>query len=115
MPGGLAERAVIAALHQGEPARRVVADRGDPLLSPRRGRNPRVHTNRIPRSSQAASAEGSPTSTESSTRVGYTGGENDNPTADNHPGPAEAVEVIFDPERTSHRAAGAIRPSEMYF
>ena len=32
-----------------------------------------------------------------STRVGYTGGENDNPTADNHPGHAEAVEVIFDP------------------
>jgi ABC-type amino acid transport substrate-binding protein len=30
---GLAERAVIAALHQGHPARWVVADRGD-LLSP---------------------------------------------------------------------------------
>src|SRR5690242_1828814 len=38
-----------------------------------------------------------------STRVGYTGGENDNPTADDHPGHAEAVEVIFDPERTSYR------------
>jgi peptide-methionine (S)-S-oxide reductase len=38
-----------------------------------------------------------------STRVGYTGGENDKPTADNHPGHAEAVEVIFDPERTSYR------------
>jgi peptide-methionine (S)-S-oxide reductase len=38
-----------------------------------------------------------------STRVGYTGGENDNPTADYHPGHAEAVEVIFDPERTSYR------------
>jgi Peptide methionine sulfoxide reductase len=38
-----------------------------------------------------------------STRVGYTGGENDNPTAGNHPGHAEAVEVIFDPERTSYR------------
>jgi peptide-methionine (S)-S-oxide reductase len=38
-----------------------------------------------------------------STRVGYIGGENDNPTADHHPGHAEAVEVIFDPERTSHR------------
>jgi Peptide methionine sulfoxide reductase len=36
-----------------------------------------------------------------STRVGYTGGENENPTAGNHPGHAEAVEVIFDPERTS--------------
>jgi peptide-methionine (S)-S-oxide reductase len=38
-----------------------------------------------------------------STRVGYTGGENDNPTADNHPGHAEAVEVVFDPGRTSYR------------
>jgi peptide-methionine (S)-S-oxide reductase len=38
-----------------------------------------------------------------STRVGYTGGENDNPTAGSHPGHAEAVEVIFDPERTSYQ------------
>ena len=38
-----------------------------------------------------------------STRVGYTGGENANPTASNHPGHAEAVEVIFDPGRTSYR------------
>ena len=38
-----------------------------------------------------------------STRVGYTGGDNDNPTADDHPGHAEAVEVIFDPARTSYR------------
>ena len=38
-----------------------------------------------------------------STRVGYTGGENDHQTADNHPGHAEAVEVIFDPGRTSYR------------
>jgi peptide-methionine (S)-S-oxide reductase len=38
-----------------------------------------------------------------STRVGYTGGENENPTADDHPGHAEAVEVVFDPERTSYR------------
>jgi peptide-methionine (S)-S-oxide reductase len=38
-----------------------------------------------------------------STRVGYTGGTNAHPTADNHPGHAEAVEVIFDPERTSYR------------
>jgi peptide-methionine (S)-S-oxide reductase len=38
-----------------------------------------------------------------STRVGYTGGENDNPTVDNHPGHAEAVQVIFDPERTCYR------------
>jgi peptide-methionine (S)-S-oxide reductase len=37
------------------------------------------------------------------TRVGYTGGENDNPTADSHPGHAEAVLVAFDPERTSYR------------
>jgi peptide-methionine (S)-S-oxide reductase len=38
-----------------------------------------------------------------STRVGYTGGQNDHPTADHHPGHAEAVEVIFDPERTPYR------------
>jgi peptide-methionine (S)-S-oxide reductase len=38
-----------------------------------------------------------------STRVGYTGGNNANPTAGNHPGHAEAVEVIFHPERTSYR------------
>ncbi len=38
-----------------------------------------------------------------STRVGYTGGKNDNPTYRNHPGHAEAVEVIFDPERISYR------------
>src|SRR5215470_16842449 len=38
-----------------------------------------------------------------STRVGYIGGENDNPTADHHPGHAEAVEVVFDPEHTSYR------------
>ncbi len=37
------------------------------------------------------------------TRVGYTGGQNDNPTADNHPGHAEAVEVILDPGRTSYQ------------
>jgi methionine-S-sulfoxide reductase len=38
-----------------------------------------------------------------STRVGYTGGENDNPTDANHPGHAEAVQVVFDPEMTSYR------------
>jgi len=37
------------------------------------------------------------------TRVGYTGGQNDHPTAGHHPGHAEAVEVIFDPARTSYR------------
>ena len=37
------------------------------------------------------------------TRVGYTGGENDSPTYANHPGHAEAVEVVFDPERISYR------------
>jgi peptide-methionine (S)-S-oxide reductase len=38
-----------------------------------------------------------------STPVGYTGREKDNPTANNHPGHAEAVEVTFDPELTSYR------------
>jgi peptide-methionine (S)-S-oxide reductase len=38
-----------------------------------------------------------------STRVGYTGGSNRNPTYRNHPGHAEAVEIVFDPERTSFR------------
>ena len=38
-----------------------------------------------------------------STRVGYTGGRNDNPTYGNHPGHAEAVEIVFDPARISYR------------
>ena len=38
-----------------------------------------------------------------STRVGYTGGYNDNPSYGNHPGHAESVEIVFDPERISYR------------
>jgi peptide-methionine (S)-S-oxide reductase len=38
-----------------------------------------------------------------STRVGYTGGDNESPTYGNHPGHAEAVEIVFDPERISYR------------
>jgi peptide-methionine (S)-S-oxide reductase len=38
-----------------------------------------------------------------STRVGYTGGQNDNPTYRHHPGHAEAVEIVFDPGRISYR------------
>lgn len=38
-----------------------------------------------------------------STRVGLTGGENDNPTVEDNSGHAEAVEVAFDPERISYR------------
>ena len=38
-----------------------------------------------------------------STRVGYTGGANENATYRNHPGHAEAVEIVFDPERISYR------------
>jgi peptide-methionine (S)-S-oxide reductase len=38
-----------------------------------------------------------------STRVGYTGGSNDHPTYGNHPGHAEALEIVFDPEVTSFR------------
>src|SRR4051794_32385549 len=38
-----------------------------------------------------------------STRVGYPGGQNDHPTYGNHPGHAEAVEIVVDPERISFR------------
>lgn len=37
------------------------------------------------------------------TRVGWTGGENENPTEDNNVGHAEVVEVTFDPDRLSYR------------
>ena len=37
------------------------------------------------------------------TRVGYTGGENENATYRNHPGHAEAIEIVFDPAKTSYR------------
>ena len=38
-----------------------------------------------------------------STRVGWTGGEGDNPTEENPQGHAEAVEVVFDPARLAYR------------
>ena len=38
-----------------------------------------------------------------STRVGYTGGETENPTEGDHLGHTEAVEVVFDPGRTTYR------------
>ena len=38
-----------------------------------------------------------------STRVGYTGGANANATYRNHPGHAEAVEIVFDPTATTYR------------
>jgi peptide-methionine (S)-S-oxide reductase len=38
-----------------------------------------------------------------STRVGWIGGVNDNPTIENNVGHAEAVEVTFDPDRLSYR------------
>lgn len=38
-----------------------------------------------------------------STRVGYIGGQNDHPTYRNHPGHAEALEVLFDPSQLSYR------------
>ena len=37
------------------------------------------------------------------TEVGYTGGRNDKPTYQNHPGHAEAVKVVFDPDVLSYR------------
>ena len=46
-----------------------------------------------------------------STRVGYTGGENANATYRNHPGHAEAIEIIYDPAQTDYRdAAGVLLP-----
>src|ERR687896_1923150 len=38
-----------------------------------------------------------------STRVGYAGGDVPNATYRNHSGHAEAIEIVFDPERTSYR------------
>src|ERR1700751_4472436 len=38
-----------------------------------------------------------------STRVGYTGGKVKNATYRNHEGHAEAIEIVFDPARTSYR------------
>ena len=37
------------------------------------------------------------------TRVGYTGGSNEHATYRNHPGHAEAVEIVFDPATTTYR------------
>ena len=37
------------------------------------------------------------------TEVGYIGGENDNPTYKNHPGHAEGIELVYDPNETSFR------------
>src|ERR1043165_1866602 len=38
-----------------------------------------------------------------STRVGYTGGQNDHPTYRNHPGHAEALEISYDSGVTRYR------------
>jgi peptide-methionine (S)-S-oxide reductase len=37
------------------------------------------------------------------TEAGYTGGKNENPTYEFHPGHAEAVEISYDPEKTSYK------------
>ena len=37
------------------------------------------------------------------TEAGYTGGQNENPTYQNHPGHAEALEIEFDPAVTSYK------------
>jgi len=38
-----------------------------------------------------------------STKAGYTGGKNENPTYENHPGHAEALEIEYDPNVTNYR------------
>ncbi len=38
-----------------------------------------------------------------SIRAGWTGGESDNPTEENPGGHAEALEIVFDPDRVSYR------------
>ena len=35
--------------------------------------------------------------------AGYTGGRNDNPTYENHPGHAEALEIMYDPTKISYK------------
>jgi peptide-methionine (S)-S-oxide reductase len=37
------------------------------------------------------------------TEAGYTGGTNENPTYENHPGHAEALEITYDSEKTSYK------------
>ncbi len=37
------------------------------------------------------------------TEAGYTGGENENPTYENHPGHAEALSISYDPDVVSYR------------
>lgn len=37
------------------------------------------------------------------TEVGYTGGENDNPTYEHHPGHAETLKITYDETKTSYR------------
>lgn len=37
------------------------------------------------------------------TEVGYLGGQNENPTYDNHPGHAEAIEITYDPNEISFK------------
>jgi peptide methionine sulfoxide reductase MsrA len=45
-----------------------------------------------------------------STRIGYTGGDNDHPTYRNHPGHAEAIEITYDdPTQTNYRRARSHR------
>ena len=38
------------------------------------------------------------------TEAGYTGGTNDHPTYENHPGHAEALEITYDPSKTTYEA-----------
>ena len=37
------------------------------------------------------------------TEAGYAGGDNDDPSYENHPGHAESLQITYDPEKTSYK------------
>lgn len=48
------------------------------------------------------------------TRAGYTGGKNSKPTNQNHPGHAEAVEIIFDPDQVAEDTIADVDASGLW-